>query len=706
MKSSSRTVPPHAVPAEPAHGEAARILVVDDDAGNLVAVQAILAELSQPIVCARSGDEALRHLLKEEFAVILLDAFMPGLDGYQTAELIRARHKTQHVPIIFLSAINKEAAHLLRGYAAGAVDYVFKPVDPLILRSKVAVFIELHKRAQEIKRQAEHEKRLLADNLLVRSEQQRTEAALERSLAQQSLVIESLPLALYVASPDDGFRTRRLVGGRVEMLGGTNGRLVELERWFEHVHPADLPQVLEAIERAKETGTLSAEYRFKCSDETYRWFTDRAAFPLGDRSEQFGILLDISERRRLEEQLIHAQKMEFVGQMTGGIAHDFNNMLGVIIGSLDRALKSGIEDSKLASRLDLASQAANSCADLTKRLLNFSRRQSLEPRRLELGEELARLREMFDRLLDEAVTLQIECGEEVWPIYLDPSQFEAAIVNLIVNARDAMPHGGRIEIAAFNQSNGTAELAEVELGPGDYVELTVSDNGPGMSEEVRSRAFEPFFTTKESGKGTGLGLSSLYGFIRQSGGTVILDSALGAGTTIRLFMPRAAADLDDCREGPREQVQPDVAVLKGLRVLLVEDEEKVRHLAGSMLEELGCLVVEAANGDEADTLLAEGTEFSVLFTDCMMPGQLDGQRLALKARRQYPDLAILFTSGVRDASGLQLDGNRVRFLAKPYTSGQLANAIIRLCETLSPERSLRRRGSSGRTQVRRANPLD
>jgi signal transduction histidine kinase/FixJ family two-component response regulator len=681
MKSVQRQGRPQ-VNENPADGteddEAARILVVDDDAGNLVALRAILSELGQPIVCAKSGDEALRYLLNGEFAVILLDAFMPGLDGYETAELIRSRRKTEHVPIIFLSAINKEAAHLTRGYEVGAVDYVFKPVDPLILRSKVAVFIELHKRAQEIKRQAELEKRLLADNVLVRTEQRRTEAALERSMAQQSLVIESLPLALYSASPKDGFRSRRLVGGRIELLGGRSEQVFDLANWTDKIHPADLPQVLEALGRAQAGATFSADYRFKCPDGSYRWFTDRAAFSTGEGWEQFGILLDITERRQLEEQLIHAQKMEFVGQMTGGIAHDFNNMLGVIIGSLDRALAQGIEDSKLASRLDLAMQAANSCADLTKRLLSFSRRQALEPRRLCLEEELSRLRKMFDRLLDGSITLRIDCGADIWAVYIDPSQLEAAIINLLINARDAMPDGGHIDIIGTNRKAGTQILSDLELKLGDYVELTVIDDGPGMSEEVRARAFEPFFTTKESGKGTGLGLSSLYGFIRQSGGSAVLESKLGKGTTIRLFLPKAA-DLDEDLVPPERAREHEKSVPPGLHVLLVEDEEKVRLYAASMLEELGCRVTQAANGDEALKLLEGGTQASVLFTDCMMPGTLDGPQLARKVWHRMPGLPVLFTSGVRTATRVPSRGGHTQFLAKPYTSRQLAEALLSIC---------------------------
>jgi CheY-like chemotaxis protein len=659
----------------------AKILAVDDDPANLVAIQAMLQDLGQPVVCVRSGEEALRKLLTEDFAVILLDVLMPGMDGYETASMIRSREKTRHVPIIFLSAMNKEPSHLLRAYSAGAVDYVFKPVEPMILRSKVAVFVELQKRAHEIRRQAEHEKRLLADNLLVRTEQRRTEAALERSLAQQSLVIEALPLALYVASAGDGFRSRRIVGGQLEALLGAGAQAAaEAVPWMDFVHPADLPRVLEAVEEMASTHVFSAEYRLRCADGKYRWFSDRAASNKDNRQEQFGVLLDISERRLLQEQLVHAQKMEAIGQMTGGIAHDFNNMLSVIIGSLDRAIAMPALDAKLKSRLSLAMQAAASCADLTKRLLGFARRQALEPRDLDLCAELARLREMVERLLGAEIEAEIACEDGLWPVYMDAPQLEAAIINLVVNGRDAMPEGGRIRLCATNRTISDAEAAALDLKAGDYVELAVTDTGTGMPEEVKSRAFEPFFTTKEAGKGTGLGLSTIYGFLRQSGGTAAIESEVGAGTTIRLFLPRAAA-APQARPAARTQTAGELA---GCRVLLVEDEKQVRDLAASMLEEMGCSVCAAENGDEAMRRLESGTAVSLLFTDCMMPGRLDGPSLALEVRRRLPGLPVLFTSGVR--RGLPDVGNdaeNLLFLPKPYSADQLQGALrsLRAAET-------------------------
>jgi signal transduction histidine kinase len=656
---------------------AVKILAVDDDAANLLALEAMLAELGQPVVCVRSGEEALRHLLKEDFAVILLDVLMPGMDGYETARLIRGRDKTKHVPIIFLSAMNNETSHLVRGYAAGAVDFVFKPIDPLILRSKVSVFVELHKRAQEIRRQAALEKRLMADNLLVRSEQRRTEEALQRSQVQQSLVIEALPVVLYAASAGDAFRSRRLLGGQLEPLVG-NGLEASLKPfpWLDRVHPEDLPRIVALLEESGRAGSFSAAYRLRCEDDQYRWYSDRAALSRDNPEEQFGILLDISDRRRLEEQLVHAQKMEAIGEMTGGVAHDFNNMLSVIIGSLDRVLARPVEDARMRSRLDLALQAARSCADLTKRLLGFARRQALDPKRLDLADELERLREMVLRLLGKPIKVDISCAKNVWPVHIDASQLEAAIINLVINARDAMPDGGRLRISARNRSRNDRGLAGLGLEPGDYVELSVADTGTGMPPEVKARAFEPFFTTKDSGKGTGLGLSTIYGFVQQSGGTVTIESEPGQGTTVSLFLPKATKGAVSAK---RETAPQTAVELCGCRVLVVDDDEQVRQLAKCMLEELGCDIILAEDGEAAVRLLETQPEISLLFTDCMMPGKLDGPALAMEARRLMPNLPVLFTSGVRGSVEIAGEaGGSMAFLPKPYTGPQLGRAIAAL----------------------------
>ena len=659
----------------PEADDAARILVVDDDEGNLVALESTLADLGHPVVCARSGEEALREVLRHDFAVILLDVRMPGMDGYETAELIRARVRSRHIPIIFLSGVDKDPAHLFRGYAAGAVDYVFKPVEPVVLRSKVAVFADLHDKAREIRRHAEHEKRLMAENLEVRRRQMEVAEALEQSRMQQSLVIDTLPIVLFVASPEDRYLRRRFVGGSMQGLCGlTEADLAAGTSWLDHLHDADRDRLAAAIDAAADTGSLEIEYRLRCGDGSCRWIFERAglrAVDGGGRPEMFGILTDISERKRLEEQLTHAQKMEAIGQMSGGIAHDFNNMLSVIIGSLARVLETDDLDARSRRRLDLAMQASQSCADLTKQLLGFARRQSLDPRALDIGAEIERLHGLFERVLGENVAARVACPPDLWPVHLDPSQFEAAMVNLAVNARDAMPDGGSLTIAGANVAIDSGTAAGLGLEPGDYVRLAVSDTGCGMDAATQSRALEPFFTTKAPGEGTGLGLSSIYGFMRQSGGGLAIESAPGQGATIALYLPR-----DTAPSAAAEDARPASAPSRfdGLRVLVVEDNEQVREIAVFMLEGLGCDVVPAASGDAAAAMLDELGDISVLFTDCVMPGEIDGAQLAKIMSERHGELAIVFTSGYRGPGG-PLPKHRTAFLRKPYTTEDLASAL-------------------------------
>lgn len=532
------------------HGEApatapgtAKILAVDDDEANLIALRAILSDLGQPIVCARSGQEALRLLLNDDFAVILLDVRMPGMDGYETASFIRGRKHTSHLPIIFLSAVDQDDTHLFRGYAAGAVDYVFKPIEPTVLRAKVSVFIELHEKALEIQRKAEKEKRLLEENLKVRAEQLETAEALKRSLAQQSLVIDSLPISLFVASPDDCFGSRQFVGGNLgALLGLSEDEIAEVQRdWMCRIHEGDRDRIKAAFANLEPNGSVMNEYRFRL-DSGERWFIERASLigvPGEGEQEIVGFLFDDTKRKQMESQLAHVQKMEAIGRMTGSIAHDFNNMLGVIIGSLDWAMKKEELTPKLEKRIDLAMQAAMSCSDLAKRLLGFGRREVLDIQDLNLLAELDRLVPMFERILSGEVNLSIECSPDIWPVRIDKSQLEAALLNLAINARDAMPDGGDLTFRARNL--GPADLpVHVNLEEGDYVELTVVDTGSGMTPEVRARALEPFYTTKGEGKGTGLGLSSIYDFIRRSGGGLDIESEPGKGTAIRIFIPKAA----------------------------------------------------------------------------------------------------------------------------------------------------------------------
>jgi PAS domain S-box-containing protein len=383
------------------------------------------------------------------------------------------------------------------------------------------------------------------------------------------------------------------------------------------------------------------------------------------------VLDEIAERAKTEEQLRQAQKMEAVGQLTGGIAHDFNNMLAVIIGGLNliqRRLSRG--DTNVERLIANAMEGAERAAALTKRLLAFSRQQPLDPKTVDANRLIEAMTELLSRTFGETIVVDTLLAPDLWTIRADPAQLESAILNLSVNARDAMPSGGKLTIETSNVAvDGTRE-DEQGMPPGDYVRLAVIDTGDGMSAETMARAFDPFFTTKPVGKGTGLGLSQVYGFVRQSGGHVRLQSQLGVGTTSNIYLPRAAAQSDD---RPADEPQLSQPGRSTETILVVEDDARVRRLSVEALRDLGYSVMEAGDGRDAVKLLQSREDISLLFTDVVMPN-MTGRELADIAKHMKPDLKILYTSGyTRNAimhDGTLEDG--LQLLTKPFTMQELA----------------------------------
>src|SRR6478672_1110482 len=333
-----RALPTDAEPVSDVVYERARVLLVDDDERNLLAVATVLEDVGE-VVEARSGEEALRHLLKDEFAVILLDVYMPGMDGYETAQIIRSREQTKRIPIVFLSAVNKETEHLIRGYSMGAVDYVFKPVDPVVLQSKVAVFVDLFAMRREIQRKARQEQALLDANLRANAERLRVEQELRLAEQRQAAIIQSLPIVLYLEAIDASPRAPKFVSGNFSALTGYD--FEEIQRkpglWIERLHPEDRERVAAALAGRPEGRSLAVEYRWQIADGQYRHFLDQAVLlrdAEGHPIEYAGTLLDVTDRKELESQLVQARKMDAIGKLTGGIAHDFNNLLAAVLGGL------------------------------------------------------------------------------------------------------------------------------------------------------------------------------------------------------------------------------------------------------------------------------------------------------------------------------------------------------------------------------------
>ena len=658
-----------------------RILVVDDDSRNLLAMRETLAELGATVILARSGEEALKRVLDQDFAAILMDVHMPGMDGYETAELIRNRQKSRHIPILFLTAINKDEMHIFRGYSAGAVDYMFKPVDPVILRSKVSVFVELYRKTEEVKREAILRERLMAENFRVRTEKMVAEQALRRSEERQALIARSLPILLYTAEVTRGAPFRYITENVQALFGFPAERfLTDGAFWDSRLHPDDRERALAQFDAMPETGVATVEYRWRAADGSYRILLDQAVLlrdEEGKPQELCGTILDVTDTREMQQQLAHVQKMETIGQLTGGIAHDFNNMLTVVIGSLERLGRTVTDDPKAARRVDMALQAALRCSDLTRRLLAFARRQQLHPESVDMDALVHNMGELMERTLGPNIAVEIESAPPLNPALVDRTQAESALLNLVINARDAMPSGGRLTIATSTVTIGEEEKdTDLGLQPGHYVRLTVSDTGCGMPADVMERAFEPFFTTKDVGKGTGLGLSMIHGFVKQSGGVIKVESEPEHGTTFHLYLPcapdtvpQAKLDAEADGDGP--------ALGQGEVVLVVDDDRDVRHVAVMTLQELGYSVLEAENGPQALKVLASEPRVDLLFTDIVMPGGMNGLELAQESLRQRPDLKVLYASSYAHgvAGGVGTTGPGAEILIKPYRDRDLARAV-------------------------------
>lgn len=399
--------------------------------------------------------------------------------------------------------------------------------------------------------------------------------------------------------------------------------------------------------------------------------------------QHFFIGRDMTEHRAAEERLRHAQRLDAVGKLTGGIAHDFNNILGVVIGNLD-LLRERLPEGDLSAELaDSAQEAALRGAEVTQRLLAFARRQELQPVLTDVRKTLASLIGLLKRTLGEAIEVETHFGEPLWQVEVDRSQLESAVVNLALNARDAMPDGGRLTIEVDNAVLDESSAAVPgDLPPGDYLRVSVSDTGEGIPHELLQRVFEPFFTTKGIGRGTGLGLSMVHGFVKQSDGHVTIYSAPGRGTTVRFYLPRAGATAERA-EHPGEAMQ--VARGAGEQVLVVEDNAAMRAIIVQQLQHLGYRTLEAGTATEALRLVGSGLPIDLVFSDVVMPGSLNGFDLAERLLREYPGLRVLLSSGFTERAG-PCQGQRrgeplqVPLLNKPFRRDDLARAVRRTLE--------------------------
>lgn len=449
--------------------------------------------------------------------------------------------------------------------------------------------------------------------------------------------------------------------------------------WKSRIVPSDRDNVLRTLEdfMAGSGEKFASEYGFTRLDGSIARVVDNKFAIRDEKGATIRLLssmVDVTERVELDNRLRQSQKLEAIGQLTGGVAHDFNNLLTVIIGTAEVLVQDLSRDDRLRMLAEMTMSAAERGAELTSRLLAFARRQPLAPRSLEIHDQLRGMEGLIRRTLPEDISIEFIRGGGLWPAVIDPGQLETAILNLVINARDAMPNGGRLTFETANVAlDANYAFLNEEVAPGQYVMISLTDTGVGMDRETAVRAFDPFFTTKPVGRGSGLGLSMVYGFIKQSKGHIKIYSEVGHGTSVKLYLPRAE---------PGKEVHagtnPERQVVTGTEtVLLVEDDELVRDYVSGQLSSLGYKVVTAKTGPEALEILRQVKEIELLFTDVVMPGGLNGRELAQRAMSLRPNLAILFTSGYTENAIIH-DGRLdpgVHLLSKPYRREDLASHI-------------------------------
>jgi PAS domain S-box-containing protein len=487
-------------------------------------------------------------------------------------------------------------------------------------------------------------------------------------------------------------------GGFEKMLGFDAGDMQGgVSQWFDRVHPDDAPRMRDEFKQAEGRGfSLTLEYRLQRRGGDYVLVED-TSYPYFDEAgkvERFiGVLVDITKRKKADEEnaklaasLRQAQKMESIGRLAGGVAHDFNNLLTVISGNVSFAMMDLQRQDPLYESMNEISRAVDSAATLTRQLLAFSRKQVIDPRVLNLNTLVERLQKMLTRLLGEDIELRAVLSESLGQVRVDPGQVEQVIVNLAVNARDAMPDGGSLTLETANVTLDEAFCRDRGLGqPGEFVMLSVADSGCGMDEETKSHLFEPFFTTKEQGKGTGLGLATVYGVVTQNKGAVDVSSEPDRGTCFKIYLPRVDAEPENLQNTQLTRLPRG-----GETIILVEDEDMVREVAVRLLKRQGYRVHAYANGGEAMMAAGELREdFHLLITDVVMPG-INGRVLAKNLQALRPAMKVLFTSGytgdVIVHHGMLEQG--IEFISKPYTLEQLAKRVREVLDSATIGRIL------------------
>ncbi len=665
------------------HGQT--VLLADDNLDMRTYLQKLLETAGYVVDAAGDGEEALAAAMRSKPDLVLSDIMMPKMDGFELLQALRADARLRDVPVLLLSARAGEEAKV-EGLAAGANDYLTKPFSARELIARVRTNLDM----AALRRESQ-EALYRVNESLERQVQERTADLRAKEARLRSIFATTYTYQAFLSV--DG----TLLDANPTSLAGVSSTLEDLvgkkfwdTPWFTST-PGMSDIMRDAVPRVAAGQTVTREIHINLPDHGWRWF-DFQMRPVWDANGAVVAIVpeavEVTERRRAEEALRQAQKMEAIGQLTGGVAHDFNNLLTIIVGSLEtlqRQLRpGGASGASLQAPLESAMRGAQRAASLTQRLLAFSRQQPLDPKPADLSRLVSGMSDLLRRTIGEQISIVTTLAAGLWRVNVDANQLETAIINLAVNARDAMPRGGELTIETANaRLDEGFDFEQEKVLPGLYVMLAVTDTGSGMSADTIARAFEPFFTTKDIGHGTGLGLSQVYGFVKQSGGHVKIDSEEGRGTSVKLYLPRLYAEDAAVIPDPVAKVaRPSSA---GEIILAVEDDPDVRAHTTGALRELGYQVLAAANGQMALGVLESRPDVDLLFTDVGLPGGMNGRQLAEAARRLRPQLKVLFTTGyARDA--IVHDGRLdpgVQLLPKPFTFAGLSQKLREMLDASS-----------------------
>ncbi|WP_178130382.1 response regulator [Reyranella sp. CPCC 100927] len=660
----------------------ALVLNVDDNEVGRYTKTRSLQRAEFRVLEARTGNEALQLVRSHRPDLVLLDVKLPDISGLEVCQTIKREFPT--ILVLQVSASFVTPGDRTIGLESGADSYLTQPVEPEELIAAVRALLRM-RRAEQAARDINERYRVIVDSAIdyaiVTTDLSGTvtnwSAGAEGVFGYPSAEIIGQSAAALFTQDDQ-------VAGvpAAEMMAAMREGRAADERWQVRKGGALFWASGQMVPLRDSVGGISGFLKIlrdrtgeKQEEEALRLFNDELEREVGVRTRELteanaALRSEIEQREKAQDALRQAQKMEAVGQLTGGIAHDFNNLLTVVIGGADalqRRLAAGQPD--LQRRANMILEAARRAAALTHRLLAFSRQQPLDPKPTDVAGLIGGMLDLLRRTLGEKIEIAVVADDSPWPVSVDRNQLENALLNLAVNARDAMPAGGKLTIATRNAASGVAMPGRPpETASEDHVMLAVTDNGIGMPKDVVDKAFDPFFTTKGIGKGTGLGLSQVYGFVKQSGGHINIDSEPGRGTTIGIYLPRLTNSDVISEPSPRPEARASSAT-HAVTILVVEDEDVVRTFSTETLRDLGFTVLEAPDAATALNIIQHHPEVKVMFADIGLPSGMNGRALAEEAVRQRPDLKILLTTGYTQNSIVsqgRLDTG-VHLLAKPFT---------------------------------------